>query len=84
MNDAFLLTVLIGGGLLVCGYSLGRISGMTRGAKDVVDELFKTGLLTPEKLLAHYSKQGNDRARAALKMLNDYKREQEKKDEDNG
>ena len=83
MNDAFLLTVLIGGGLLVSGYSLGRISGMTRGAKDVVDELLKTGLLKPEKILSHYSKEGNDRARAALKMLNDYKREQEKKDRNN-
>lgn len=84
MNDALVWTVLIGGGLLVSGYALGYLRGMNTGTQSVMNELFKSGLLSPEKILAHYSREGNEKARALMAQLNQLKREQEKKEKDNG
>lgn len=64
--DSFFLTALVGGGLLLCGYFLGYARGLKQGTKDTTLEIFRTGLITPEELLAHYSKQGHENARNIL------------------
>lgn len=80
MIDPFLTTLFVGGGLLACGFALGYMRGVANGAKDTVNELFSSGVVTPEELLKHYANAGNDRARDALAKLNAYKREMESKE----
>lgn len=52
MIDYFLM--FIAAGLLYCGYLLGK----DRGAKETMQTLFDTNLLTPEQVLKHYEKLG--------------------------
>lgn len=79
MNDALVWTVLIGGGLLVSGFSIGVTYGINSGTQGVMRELFDSGLLTPEKILSHYANQGNEKARGIMAAMN--KAKQEAKDE---
>ncbi|GEM_PF-3702979 len=45
MTEVLLKTILLGGGLLYCGYILGRDSGIRQGANDAIDRLCLSGYL---------------------------------------
>lgn len=68
--DPFTQTVLIGAGLVVCGYILGRGDGHRRGADEVMKELIASKLVEPVDVLRHYANMGNERAQVALEKLN--------------
>lgn len=80
MNETMLLTLVIGAALVGCGYVLGHVGGFRKGNKQVMDELFKSGLLTPKQILTHYANEGNERARDTLAALTQYERELANKD----
>lgn len=75
-----LWTIVIGGGLLVSGFALGYLKGLTTGTQDVMNELMSSGLLTPEKVLSHYAKEGNEKARDLMHTLDRLKREKANKE----
>lgn len=81
MTEAFIV-LIIGIGLVGCGYILGVTNGLKTGSQGVVNELFRSGLLTPEKVLAHYANQGNERARDIMAALNKIKQENKTDAED--
>jgi len=68
--DPFTQTVLVGAGLVVCGYILGRGDGHRRGYDDVMKELIASKLIEPVDILRHYASMGNERAQLALEKLN--------------
>jgi hypothetical protein len=68
--DPFTQTVLVGAGLVICGYILGRGDGHRRGADEVMKELIESKLVEPVDVLRHYANMGNERARLALEKLN--------------
>ena len=68
--DPFTQTVLVGAGLVVCGYILGRGDGHRRGADEVMKELIESKLVEPVDVLRHYANMGNERAQLALEKLN--------------
>jgi hypothetical protein len=84
MNDSLLYTILIGGGLLTCGYFLGVIRGMKTGTTSVMNELFKSGLLKPEEVVAHYSRMGNEKAQELMATINQLKRANKDKENNDG
>lgn len=70
MNDPYVMTFLVGGGLLACGYLLGRSSGRKLGFDEVMAELFRSKLVQPIDVLTYYANMGNQRAKDALARLN--------------
>jgi hypothetical protein len=68
--DPFTQTVLVGVGLVVCGYILGRGDGHRRGSNQVMQELIASKLIEPVDILRHYASMGNERAQLALEKLN--------------
>ncbi len=68
--DPFTQTILVGTGLVACGYILGRSDGWRRGFDDVMKELVASKLVEPVDILRHYANMGNERAQLALEKLN--------------
>lgn len=81
MNESLVAVFIIGAGLVGCGYALGVTFGLKTGSQSVMDELFRSGLLTPEKILAHYANQGNEKARDIMAAMNKAKRENKEKND---
>ena len=52
MIDIYIM--FLAGGLLYCGYLLGR----DKGIKETMNVLFEEKLLTPEQIVRHYEKMG--------------------------
>jgi hypothetical protein len=73
--DPFTQTILIGAGLLACGYILGRADGHRRGSDEVMRELIASKLVEPVDVLRHYANMGNERAQLALEKLNAERKE---------
>jgi hypothetical protein len=73
--DPLTQTILIGAGLLACGYILGRVDGHRRGADEVMKELIASKLVEPVDVLRHYANMGNERAQLALEKLNAERKE---------
>jgi hypothetical protein len=70
MTDPFSMTAMIGGGLVICGYMIGRSAGRKRGSDEVMRELIDSKLIEPMDVLRHYANMGNERAQLALEKLN--------------
>lgn len=70
MTDPFLLTMMMGGALIACGYILGRSDGWRRGCDETIREIISTKLIEPVDVLRHYANMGNERAQLALEKLN--------------
>ena len=70
MNDPFYMTVALGGGLLLCGYILGKARGYNVAIRDNMHELMANKLIDPREVLNHYASQGNEKAQQALENLN--------------
>lgn len=70
MENVFLMTCLIGGGLVVCGYMLGRSHGYSSASAQVTTELFQNKLADPMEVLRFYANQGNEKAQLTLEKLN--------------
>ena len=70
MNDPYTMTVLVGGGLLLCGYLLGKSRGYVRGIQDNMTELISNKLIDSREVLNFYANQGNVKAQQALERLN--------------
>lgn len=70
MEDPIFLTMVIGSGLLFCGYLIGRSSGWRAGADGIMNELIESKLVDPARVLNYYANQGDERARTALARLN--------------
>lgn len=70
MNDPFTMTALVGGGLLLCGYILGKARGYNVAIRDNMNELMSSKLIDPREVLNFYASRGNERAQKALEKLN--------------
>lgn len=70
MNDPYTMTVLVGGGLLLCGYILGKARGYSIAIRDNMNELMSNKLIDPREVLNFYASQGNVKAQQALERLN--------------
>jgi hypothetical protein len=70
MENVFLMTCLIGGGLVICGYMLGRSHGYNSASVQVTSELFENKLADPMEVLRFYANQGNATAQVTLEKLN--------------
>lgn len=70
MIDPFTLTMFVGGGLVICGYALGRWNGYENASASIMTELFQNKLADPTEVLRFYANQGNARAQLALEKLN--------------
>lgn len=68
--DPFTQTILVGTGLVICGYILGRGDGHRRGADEVMKELIESKLIDTREVLNFYASQGNVKAQEALERLN--------------
>lgn len=73
MNVA-IQTAAVGFGLVGCGYILGAAYGARRASNEILTELFRSKLLTPEQVLTHYSNEGIERAQDLLAAINKAKR----------
>jgi hypothetical protein len=69
LNDPYTATVLIGGGLLACGYVLGKSVGYGKAIRDNMNELFANKLVDPREVLNYYASKGNVKAQQALERL---------------
>lgn len=56
--ETAILTILVGGGLVISGILLGLRWGFAAGTSKTLNEIFATRLLTPEQLLDYYRKNG--------------------------
>lgn len=65
-----ILTILVGGGLVIAGILLGLRWGFDIGVRLTLDEIFATKLLSPEELLHYYRKHGIDIDKIGLNVKN--------------
>ena len=68
--EPFTATLLIGVGLLACGYALGRTAGFSKGCSATINELFANNLADRNEVLTFYANQGHELAQNALEALN--------------
>jgi hypothetical protein len=61
--------MFIGGGLLACGYFLGKSVGYGKAIRDNMNELFANKLVDPREVLNYYASKGNVKAQQALERL---------------
>jgi len=81
--NAFVSAALIGGGLVYCGYLLGKASGYTKGIWEIFNHLVEAKFIDPEKILIYYANTGNQRARDALTEINRMKKDLKNKSNNN-
>ena len=63
MVEILLKTIMLGGGLLYCGYLLGRDSGIKLGANNAIDKLCQGGYI-------NFRRTGKDLREVELIKLN--------------